>query len=526
MRQRNAPQSPSDKCARLLAKALVKGRPPSRTRALDDLIGDGAAAFETLEGLVAHLAVGGGGDAALTQGYLFLLQAQLENLRLQRDRGYDLAIGMLENFQHAVAGHATARRLQGAGLTLVTSALHQAGIPASAELAAVIEATIESAVPPDLGQLAGLIDSIVEAGEGDAFLIIDSLAESSHGLPAAARAGVAAALTTSSNSMAREAAILMLLDPERQIRDAVIAALKNRPTLISPVSVRRLIAMRNWRNEGERAAIDEVVRLARVGGIECAASEPGTQHSVLMSGIDGSGAQTAMIILAAGRRKRPCSILFKRGVRGAWAAPPQTSRSLDAMLAQTTEDIALLTVSRAYLDRIICHEIQVGLDAGELPQAGLLQVQEMLGGTGWQPSRLDWREVLATLLSAVPGARREPAAVAELLRQSVLWAAQFAESWFEDDQEVARQIGLRRMRGAEKQAELVLQTFIEARRDKWAELFCWTALWLREAAPEDDAPWQQFVILADAIAGGCRLDGVSLMRQIAMSTVWVLAEAA
>ena len=255
MPRTSTPKSPSERYARLVAKAFAKGRAPSQTKGLQDFIfRNDAAVFETLEGIVAHLASARDNDEALTHGYLYLLQAQLENLRFQRDRGYDLAIGMIENFQRAVANHARTRRLQGAGLALVISTLHQAGIPASADLTAALEETNElAASAPDPGELAGVIDTIVEAGEGDAFLIVDSLAESSHGMSAASRAGMAAALAISPNGMARDAAVLMLLDPERQVRDAVLAALKSRPTSISPISVRRLIAMRNWRHEGERA---------------------------------------------------------------------------------------------------------------------------------------------------------------------------------------------------------------------------------------------------------------------------------
>ena len=92
MPRTSTPKSPSERYARLVAKAFAKGRAPSQTRGLQDFIfRNDAAVFETLEGIVAHLASARGSDAALTHGYLYLLQAQLENLRFQRDRGYDLA---------------------------------------------------------------------------------------------------------------------------------------------------------------------------------------------------------------------------------------------------------------------------------------------------------------------------------------------------------------------------------------------------------------------------------------------------
>ena len=98
-----------------------------------------------------------------------------------------------------------------------------------------------------------------------------------------------------------------------------------------------------------------------------------------------------------------------------------------------------------------------------------------------------------------------------------------ADSWFEDDQDVAR-IARRNSRAAlEQQAAHVLQTVLEERRDRWAELFVWTALWLREA---DDQPWQEFSILANAIANGHELDQIPVMWGIAANTVLAMATAA
>ena len=54
MRQQ-APKSAAERHARKVGAALAKGRMPPSTRELDDFAADGAAAFETLEALVAHL---------------------------------------------------------------------------------------------------------------------------------------------------------------------------------------------------------------------------------------------------------------------------------------------------------------------------------------------------------------------------------------------------------------------------------------------------------------------------------------
>jgi len=520
--------SPVGRQARKIASAFAKGRMPSRTRELEALIDDGESVFETLDALVAQLAVDDSDEGFLAQGYHFILCEQLEGLRFQRDRGYDLAIGMIENVQRAIAQHASAGRLTGAGLSMTTAALHHAGIPASAELQTAIESSIAaeaSTDPPSETEVAGLLEMIAEMCDGDPFLLIEQLAEAGHGMPVEARANMVVAMSAAGDATAREAAILMLLDPEPTIRAAVLAALERGAHVISPLTLRRLIATRNWLPADLRGRIDGVVRTARAAGVECATWPAGSSDTIQASGLDGSGAQTALIVSSVGRRKCLTSMLFKRGLRDVWIGAPQSARELASVLSKAGREVVLMPVSHGYLDRIVCHGMQLALDAGVCPPVGLLQAAELVGAAHWQPKRQDWRELLAALVADIPASLTEPAAVIATLRKSDDWAALpgLADSWFEDDQDVAR-IARRNSRAAlEQQAAHVLQTVLEERRDRWAELFVWTALWLREA---DDQPWQEFSILANAIANGHELDQIPVMWGIAANTVLAMATAA
>ena len=105
---------------------------------------------------------------------------------------------------------------------MTTAALHHAGIPASAELQTAIESSIAaeaSTDPPSETEVAGLLEMIAEMCDGDPFLLIEQLAEAGHGMPAEARANMVVAMSAAGDATAREAAILMLLDPAPTIRD-------------------------------------------------------------------------------------------------------------------------------------------------------------------------------------------------------------------------------------------------------------------------------------------------------------------
>jgi hypothetical protein len=158
----------------------------------------------------------------------------------------------------------------------------------------------------------------------------------------------------------------------------------------------------------------------------------------------------------------------------------------------------------------------------------LLEVAEVLGGADWQPQRLEWREVLGELVAALPAERRTPAAVAATIAASddLVVACPITDSWFEDDQDVARIVQRSGRRSREKQAAHLLQTVIERRREKWAEFIAWTAVWLREADGAESGPWQEFAIIADAVAKGHDLAQIPLMEFIAYNTALAMDHAA
>ena len=321
-------------------------------------------------------------EGFLAQGYHFILCEQLEGLRFQRDRGYDLAIGMIENVQRAIAQHASAGRLTGAGLSMTTAALHHAGIPASAELQTAIESSIAaeaSTDPPSETEVAGLLEMIAEMCDGDPFLLIEQLAEAGHGMPVEARANMVVAMSAAGDATAREAAILMLLDPAPAIRDAVLAALERGAHAISSVTLRRRsrceTGFRPTCVAGSTASCER--RAPEVSNARPGPRVPRTRFQA--SGLDGSGAQTALIVSSVGRRKRLTSMLFKRGLRDVWIGAPQSARELASVLSKAGREVVLMPVSQGYLDRIVCHGMQLALDAGVCPPVGLLQAAELVG---------------------------------------------------------------------------------------------------------------------------------------------------
>jgi hypothetical protein len=470
-----------------------------------------------------------GKNEALGIGYLFLLQRLLEHLRYRTDRGYPDAARLIADFQADVVARVEAGQVDARMLAFVGGALHQSKIPASLELVA---ASAKHATDQDEGlplptDVRAALGAIIEACGGDPFMVVGSLIESSHAMPTEAYNSLAGAMALAGIPEARATAVLFLLDPNSAVRRAVARALDQVAASLTPTDVRRLIAMRNWRPEGERDEVDAVIRKARAAGVNCERWEAGKIEAVVASGIDGSATQGFLLVSPAGRKKRLSSVLTKGGIADAWSSEPESRRRIEANLAGARVNAPKLAVSRRYLDRIVAHHLALSTGKGETPPLGLLQVAETIGGANWQPARMDFNETLAGLIAEVPAAMCEPAALTAVLRVSGQLAdlETIEESWFEDDPQVAQAVKRGGGGSREKLASYLLQSLIARNRDKWAEIVLRTALWMREAPPEADLCWRELALVAKALVDGRDMTEIGLMRDIALRTIAVLRSA-
>jgi hypothetical protein len=523
---RNQPKSsPTDEHARRIAQAIAKGRPPPFNAAFDRYCESSPREiFAAFAGLAHHMPPAGK-DEPLAIGYLFLLQRLLQHLRYRTDRGYADAAQLIAEFQADVVAQVEAGNVDGRILAFVGGALHQSKIPASPELAAAsarqpVDQDEDGPLPTDVrAALAG----ILEACDGDPFLTVGSLIESGHSMPAEARGALAGALALAGNPEARGAAVLFLLDPNSAVRRAVAGALAKVAASLTPIEVRRLIAMRNWRPENERAEVDAIIRKARAAGIDCAPWEAGSIEAIVATAVDGATAQGFLLISPVGRKRRISSVLIKGGIADAWSAEPESRRRIEMSLAAAGMGAPTLAVSRSYLDRIVAHQLALSIEKGEAPPFGLLQVAETIGGADWQPARMAFSETLAELMAEVPKAMCEPSALASVLRGSNELAEleAVAESWFEDDPQITQAVEQARGRDRAKLATLLLQGVMVRHRDRWAEIVLRTALWMHEAP---DLCWRELALVAKALADGRDMTEIGLMRDIASRTVAVLGD--
>ena len=273
----------TDDHARLIARAIAEGKPPPFNAHFDEYCESYPhEIFAAFTGAARHMPPAGS-DEAFALGYLFVLQRLLEHLRYKTDRGYADAAKLIADFQAGVVAQIKAGQVNQNMLIFVGGALHQSKIPASPEFSAAsathsVDQYESQPVPDDA--CAALV-GVLETCGGDPFMAVGAVLEASHAMPAAARGTLASGLALASIRGGRAVAVLFLLDPSSAVRRAVAGVLEQIAASLTPTEVRRLITIRNWRPENERAEVDAIIRKARAAGIDCAQWDPGAASRAL-----------------------------------------------------------------------------------------------------------------------------------------------------------------------------------------------------------------------------------------------------
>ncbi len=301
-----------------------------------------------------------------------------------------------------------------------------------------------------------VMDSFFATQKGSAFVLCEILIRQLGVHPEAVQATFLCALIHSKNVKAREVAGLLLLHPHASIRATMAKTWLSMPENATPALLRRLIVMRNWLPEGDRPAIDQLIKQIRSTGTACAPAERGKLHRLYVSTIDGAG---AMVFYGAFKTQNRTFTTFgfvckqNIGFRDSWIQTDVSEKDTRSFLRNMVSTKEILgEISPECIDIAVPYFLAVSVQQGNVPDPKLLQLVELFGAT-WVPSF----EVLAkSLADVVP---RKPQKPDEWLCQP------FGESWFEEDARVERY-----------SAEEILQNTLEKRRAFWSEKLCILAL--------------------------------------------------
>jgi hypothetical protein len=468
----------------------------------------------------------------LMGGYAFLLAHGLEQLRYAVERNDAAAIALVGRLQQHLKSDGKSGRIAAPILLLIlkqfASAKLDVGDGLRELMQQLMENDAEAQAASERGEEEGYFIRLAEDLGHDPFAIHACLDESAESMPEETRAGMVMAIFGDATPSMREAALGFLLNgsPLARTKLVELIMLATPHGLVTPTMLRRMIAVRNWLPAEEQQHVNRVIKAARKAGITCAPAPRPHVQSVLVSGIDGSGALTVLTIATEGGKPVVAGLLVKQGfgVRDAWVRRGVSPAELRDLLAHVGGEIGLAPSTVDFAALVVRRFLASNLESKALPPFGLLDFAEVAGISDLNPDVVPVEALVAQLCADIDPARLSQAEINKTLRESGDWPDEIAslDSWFEDD--VAKAIGTKRVERG-KQMAVLLAGPLQARRRRWAELTAWMALSLKhqQEHPLAGADWQSFAIVARELLGSRPLDEIGLMKVVADTTLSVLS---
>jgi hypothetical protein len=432
---------------------------------------------------------------------------------------------MLERLRATLLDWGKARRIGAPMLLLVLNQFAAAkldvGDAVRAMMASVMADNIDAMDALGCGEDAGNPAEIAKLLEGDAFAIHAHLDHSAEALPEDLRAQMVIGVLDEEEPAMREAALGFLLNGSSRVRAKLAGQLKlaARHGRVSPTMMRRMIGMRNWVPAADQPALDAAIKASRLQGVACAPwpQQPQTLE-VMASAVDGSGAQTVLVIVRHAGKAALAALLVKHGigVRDAWVRRQLKKAELRSLLGQVKGEIGIAPSTTDYVRTVVDHFLAIGGASGLMPPFGLLDFAETVGLADLNPDPRPPETLVASLCAAMEPDRLSAGAVARTMRASASWASvhPMVDSWVEDN--LGKGLRSRRAR-RDQHIAVLLAGPLQSRRRRWAEIAAWTALSLKHRPGNGD--WQSFAILANELLGQRPLDEIGIMKVIASNSL-------
>lgn len=537
----DAPPPPPSAEDAALVKAIagrlarqMKRREPNMASVTDDMMtleDRPQALWPILDGLIEACAASKR-DPDAVEAWRFLFVSLLTLIRYRIDNGWDWASRMAEECQARLVTIGAEGRVPPEDFSVLIGAFGEARIEMTAEakraLATAGMQSPDDTTPDDLhGAMTELLNRMADS-VSDPFDICEGLGDAIRAMPGEIRSFMAHEFALSPHAVLRDTVPLLLLSEDQEVRRSAAAALDQiaMPETMSPDTLRRMIAIRNWIPETDRPALDQVIRKARLKGVVCAQWPKPAALQVLASMIDGAGANS-IVVSSQGRGKGVIGgVLIKlgSGIADCWCHTDMTRAEINQMLAKMRNATDAHEVDRDYLNQVIQHAIAIGTTMGQPPGIALLRIAELAGGADWQDRRLDIAAEIKRGFEAIPQAQRSDTAIEASLKRSGRWLGQtrFTESWFLDDAATRAVLADARKRKIPNPAERLLAEVMPGKRAEWTERCLLLAL--RAQAAKDPAQRDlahDFAILAQVLASDEKLENIPLMRAITEHTVLV-----
>ncbi|WP_419831851.1 hypothetical protein [Endozoicomonas atrinae] len=240
----------------------------------------------------------------------------------------------------------------------------------------------------------------------DEFTLVSALHEQLAFLPAEGLKLITGALISSDKGLNGTA--LMMLDDNHERAMSIVNVLSQNPAAITPVTLARLIRIRNWLAAPVKSKVDKLVQAVRKKGISPQSPQPLPASDILetyMSAVDGSGAQGAMLTFRDGKLQRLISFVLKEsvGIVDVLVTPPAPKHQIQEYVSMMKQQgVAAEKVSLDLIHKQLPFFLALNQKSNIAIDHELVQVMELLGVENWNPESTDLATLFDPLLPETP----------------------------------------------------------------------------------------------------------------------------
>ena len=518
-------------------KAAKKGRSAElKETELEFLVMEPAALFGLIKMFTTVVADEDDADEATVDTLLSLISLLLEELRFSLEREKQGASERLKNLQYYLA-QIISKEPHGLEVaSMVCRCMADARLPIDSSLKELYN-TEGMRISQERDQFADGVDDTTilgmfeEHGIDDPYEGFHHLMDAMQMFDTELTLSFVGRMTESEIDLLREIAALFVMHPQQQVREQVVELLQHFVTAFSPQTLSRLILLRNWLPEKERNGLDQCIKKARKARIDCAAVKACQGMECYVSAVDGNGAQMIWFKSGDAENSRLDCLLWKQagGFVDAWCAGC-TKAEIATILRKSKKEISMAKVEPGYVDRMVCHALSIGAELGGVPPLGVLESAEKLGISHWKPAPVSIDAVVDALNDEAREQKKSiftAKAQYKILDESFDWVGskKFADSWFEDhvgiDRMLQKHLNSCKTWGQQqdKGVELIVEEFLEQKRDVWAERLVLTTLWLKAHTGRAPLGWHKMLCLANFTLSDAPLADNPLMVAVAFRTL-------
>ena len=301
----------------------------------------------------------------------------------------------------------------------------------------------------------------------DEFALVAALSEQLAFLPAEGLELITSALVSSEKGLNGTA--LMILDDNPERAQSIVSVLSQNPRALTPVSLARLIRIRNWLAKPVQARLDKLIQAARKKGVVPGAPAGLAGGDILetyMTAVDGIGSQGAMLIVRDDQRYRLISFVLKEsvGIVDVMVTPALLKKQINQYVSlMRQQETSVERVSPDLIHRQLPFFLALNLKSGISIDHELIQAMELLGVSDWNPDSSHLNCLYDALFPGTPSAED----IRSAQRRSEKWTqTAVGQSWIEIPQ--SREL---------LETDSFFKDVIEPTRVKWSERIGRMALW-------------------------------------------------